>query len=301
MAKGIPIEADNQKLADSLVKNKRIQLFLSAHPDVTEDIFFKNIPRFFQYTSERANCDRCPGLDRCPNMLKGYQPNLVYEKESVTVTFAECPLKKARDQQKRQTELIKSFYVPQDILKATFQTIDTSDSGRHDALKGAKDFVKAYIDNPKDVKGLYLYGKFGVGKTYIMGAVMNALAERNHVSSLMVYTPDFFRELKGAIQDNTLDEKLDYIKMAQVLILDDIGAETMSPWTRDELLGSVLQYRMMQNLPTLFTSNYDYDELEDHLAYSQKSGTEVLKAKRIMERIRHYTTLFTIQGNNRRV
>src|SRR5690606_7794142 len=130
-------------------------------------------------------------------------------------------------------------------------------------------------------KGLYLYGKFGVGKTFIMGAIANELADRQ-IETMLVYTPDFFREMKQSIGDGTITEKLDRVKNAQVLILDDIGAEGISSWIRDDVLGVILQYRMMENLPTLFTSNYDFDELEEHLAYSERSGYERLKAMRIM-------------------
>ena len=57
---------------------------------------------------------------------------------------------------------------------------------------------------------------------------------------------------------NTLNEKIDYVKKAPVLMLDDIGAETMSAWTRDEILGTILHYRMSEQLPTFITSNFDY-------------------------------------------
>ncbi len=129
----------------------------------------------------------------------------------------------------------------------------------------------------------------------MMGAVANQLRERN-IESYMIYTPDFFREMKQSIGDGTFQEKLDTIKRAQVLILDDIGAESISAWIRDDVLGAILQHRMLEKLPTLFTSNYDYDELENHLAYSDKGGTEELKAKRIMERIRHFTTFVTVEA-----
>ncbi|GAY75012.1 helicase loader DnaI [Sporolactobacillus inulinus] len=104
---------------------------------------------------------------------------------------------------------------------------------------------------------------------------MKRLAERRHITSLIVYVPDFFREIKGAIQDHSVDEKLEVLKKTPVLILDDIGAETITPWIRDEVLGSILQYRMMDHLPTLYTSNFNYDELEDHFSYSQKAGRNV--------------------------
>lgn len=300
IAAGRNIEADNQKLVSRLRQDKRIHEFAVRNPDIEKKEWLKNLAKLYQYTSEWAHCDQCSGLGKCPNMLAGYQPHLLNDKGAPSLTFAPCPLKQADEAKRRQAALIKSYYVPKDTLTATFESIDKIDPGRQKAIKAAGDFVREYLEDPEHVKGLYFYGEFGIGKTYIMGAVMNKLAERRHIASLMVYTPDFFREIKGAIQDNTVDDKLDMLKTTPVLILDDIGAETMTPWIRDEVLGSILQYRMMEHLPTLYTSNYDYDELENHLSYSQKSGTEKLKAKRIMERIRHFTTLVTIEGSNRR-
>jgi primosomal protein DnaI len=176
---------------------------------------------------------------------------------------------------------------------------DQVEDHRIQAINKAVDFVETF-EAGKSAKGLYLYGPFGVGKTYIMGSIANRLAERG-VRSLVVYAPEFFREIKNSIQDQTIQEKLNAVKQVPLLIFDDLGAETMTSWTRDEVLGVILQYRMMERLPTLYTSNYDYDELEEHLAYSQKNGLERVKAKRIMERIKHLTDSASVGGKNRRM
>jgi primosomal protein DnaI len=115
-----------------------------------------------------------------------------------------------------------------------------------------------------------------------------------------VYVPEFLREIKQSIQDQTLNEKIDFVKKAQVLMLDDFGAEAMSAWTRDEVLGTILQYRMAEQLPTFFTSNLSYDELENHLTYTQRGDKDVVKASRIMERIRMVSTDIKLSGENRR-
>jgi len=83
-------------------------------------------------------------------------------------------------------------------------------------------------------------------------------------------------------------------------MLDDIGAETMTSWARDEVLGPILQHRMADQLPTFFTSNFDFDQLEDHLTFSQKGGKEEVKAARIMERIKNLANPYTLKGENRR-
>lgn len=294
------IQQDRERLADKLLAaNPRIAGFVRQNPQITRPVWMKNVSELYQFAEEWNHCDHCPGLDKCPNMMQGYRPGLMNDKGRPVLAFSPCPLFQKRTASRRQSRLIRSYYVPKDILQATFETIDKREPGRQQALKAAGDFVKSYLDGGS-AKGLYVCGRFGIGKTYLMGAVMNRLAERRSIASLIVYAPDFFREIKGAIQDNSVDRKVDVLKKTPVLILDDIGAETMTPWIRDEVLGSILQYRIMEHLPTLYTSNFDYDELEDHFSYSQKSGVESVKAERLMERIRHYTALVRMEGANRR-
>ena len=49
----------------------------------------------------------------------------------------------------------------------------------------------------------------------------------------------------------------------------------MSAWVRDEILQVILQHRMQENLPTFFTSNFNFEELERHFAAS-RNGDETL-------------------------
>lgn len=112
--------------------------------------------------------------------------------------------------------------------------------------------------------------------------------------------PEFVRSIKDSLQDNTVNEKIAYFKEVDVLMLDDIGAETQSAWFRDEVLGSILQYRMMEKKPTFFTSNYSLKQLEKHLAITTRGGVEEVKAGRIIERIRQVSKEVPVFGVNRR-
>ncbi len=103
----------------------------------------------------------------------------------------------------------------------------------------------------------------------MLAAIANELAEKEY-SSMIVYVPEFVRELKNSLQDQTLEEKLNMVKTTPVLMLDDIGAESMTSWVRDEVIGTVLQHRMSQQLPTFFSSNFSPDELKHHFTYSQR-------------------------------
>ncbi|MDA6131430.1 DnaA/Hda family protein, partial [Escherichia coli] len=80
-----------------------------------------------------------------------------------------------------------------DILHATFDSI-YDDDDRIEAVDKAASFVMDYQPGSKG-KGIYFYGKFGVGKSYLLGAIANKLASQK-VSSMIVYVPELFRELK---------------------------------------------------------------------------------------------------------
>src|SRR5699024_10595398 len=134
-------------------------------------------------------------------------------------------------------------------------------------------------------KGIYFYGPFGVGKTFFLGALANELKNLD-ISSTLIYMPEFVREMKSSIKDDSINDKINYFKNTDVLMLDDIGAETQSAWFRDEILGSILQYRMMEQLPVFFTSHYNVKKYEGKLSNYTRRGVAQVKAGRIYERIK---------------
>ena len=83
------------------------------------------------------------------------------------------------------------------------------------------------------------------------------------------------------------------------MLIDDIGAEKVTEWGRDEILGTILQTRMNKNLITFFTSNLTIDELLKHLSLT-KDKEDLVKAKRIVERIKYLTDDLELLGNNYR-
>ncbi|OEF98101.1 hypothetical protein BHF71_03540 [Vulcanibacillus modesticaldus] len=280
---------------------------LMEHPDIKKLIHYHNISNdnvlaslnlLHQYVEEKENCSKCNNLLSCSNILKGHFTKIYFQNGQFQSSLIKCEKLILKEKEEHRSKLFKSQYIPQEILDASFKNIDPT-PGREDALAALMEFCKNFDPNVKQ-KGIYLYGPLGVGKSHMMVATAKKLAERN-ISTLMIYVPDFFREIKNSIQDNTLNKKIEILKNVQVLILDDIGAETLSTWERDEILGAILQARMIKGLPTLYTSNLNYDDLEEHLAYSNKGGQELLKSKRLMERIRHYTSAYFVDGPNRRI
>ncbi|MEK3852896.1 primosomal protein DnaI [Cytobacillus sp. FSL H8-0458] len=281
------------------LNHPEIKDFLQKHRDeLTSETVEKSLSKLFEYTQQSKECSRCPSLEGCVNYMQGYHPELFIQRGTIDLKYDKCPRKVMHDEKRKNEKLIKSLYVPSDILHATFGSLYKDVDDRVGANKKAASFAMTYQPGTKQ-KGIFFHGDFGVGKSYLLGAIANKLADKN-VSSMIVYVPELFRELKNSIGDHTLNSKIETIKKAPVLMFDDIGAETMSSWTRDEILGPILQFRMQESLPTFFTSNFNFKELEHHLTYSQRGEEEKMKARRIMERIKYLAEPVLVEGPNRR-
>lgn len=251
------------------------------------------------YIDSQDTCLRCTGLEKCPSLLKGHQMVVKDGFSGPGFVYSPCDLMIGHENQVKVKRLIKSHHVPDHILQTSFKDLD-KDATRIQAIKGALRFC-ATFEKGKTKRGLYLYGPMGVGKSAIAGAMTQDLAKRGH-DVIMVYVPDFLAEVKDAIKTGEVEDKLDAMRQVSVLILDDIGAEQLTPWTRDEVLGPILQ-RRMEKLPTVFTSNLTLDELRNHLKNAKTKADyhpDPKKAERLMERIEPFVDVYQVFGPNRR-
>lgn len=282
-----------------VLEDTRVQKFLEENAsDINKEIVDRSLSKLYEFISQSHDCGSCPSLDQCQNYMKGYEPKLVLDRNLIDNNFVRCKRGIIEDERKKVISMIDSIHMPKEVMEATLAGVDLEDGSRVVAVRAAKDFLNEWEStNVLPTKGLYIHGKFGVGKSYLLGALANELAAR-HIHSVVVYVPEFLREMKQAIQDHSLAEKIEFVKRAPVLMLDDIGAEIMSSWTRDEILGTILHYRMSEQLPTFMSSNFNYDELQHHLSFTQRGEKEVVKAGRIMERIKALTTPISLQGKN---
>lgn len=285
-----------------ILEHPHVQEFLAQHADeLSYDNVERNLPKLHEFISQSTECCGCDNTEHCTNYLKGFLPTLRAVRNSIEMDYVRCEQKIREEERRDVANMIASMHMPKDVLQATIHDLSIDDESRVAIAQKAAQFVKITKETGQlPAKGFYLYGKFGVGKSFVLGALANELASIK-IRSVVVFVPEFLREMKNAIGDNTLNEKIDYIKKAPVLMLDDLGAETMTAWTRDEILGTIFHYRMAEQLPTFITSNFNYEELEHHLAQSQKGDIEVVKAGRIMERIKALTVPIEMRGKNRRM
>jgi len=289
------------QMKSEILENEGVQAFFSENADVVNKAMVdRGLGKLYEYTTQNHDCETCESVAGCQNIMKGYVPKLTIIRGVIDLDYSRCRQKIIEDERREVSTMISSMHMSKDVLQARLTTVTYDHNTRVNLGTAAAAFMEEVkATNQLPAKGFYIYGEFGVGKSYVLGALANELAEQK-IKTVLVYVPEFLREMKHAIQDHSLQEKVDYVKKAPVLMLDDLGAETLSSWTRDEILGTVLHYRMAENLPTFITSNFDYDGLEDHLAYSGKGEREQVKAARIMERIRSITIPMRLSGKNRR-
>ena len=277
--------------------NKDFYNYVSNLP-IEENTLIKYTSTLEESFKEFENCKNCKSLSNCKNKIKGYK--FVPEKTNNNITFSytACERKIKQDEKNKYLENIKYYDISTDLSKASFKDVYKDDKKRVPILKYMTEFIKDYTKGNKP-KGIYLNGNFGSGKSYLIGALFNELAKLDYQSAI-IYFPEFLRSLKASFNSSIeYQERFEYIKKVPLLLIDDIGAEKLTDWARDEILGSILQYRMDFNLPTFFTSNLTINELENHLQITN-GVTDKVKARRIIERIKYLTDEITLISINRR-
>ena len=242
---------------------------------------------------EFEHCKNCKGLLDCENKVEGFCYLPVNNSGILSFEYKSCKYKQAMDKKNKHLNNIKFFDTPEYVKDASLDKIYKTDKNRFEVINYLMDFLDEYEEN-KTGKGLYLHGNFGCGKTYLIAAIFNELA-KSGVKSSIVFWPEFLRETF----DDEFKEKFEYVKKVPMLLIDDIGAEAITIWNRDEILCPLLQYRMDNNLTTFLTSNLNLKELEIHLSNS-RNGVDEVKAKRIISRIKQLTNDLEMISKNLR-
>ena len=240
---------------------------------------------------ELENCRHCKGLYCCKNKLEGHVSYPKNENGRLIFSYVPC-----KYQEKLNDELSNKTTSLYSLSSARVKDIDISDKKRTEVICYLDKFFDEYSPAKNNV-GLYLHGSFGSGKSFLVSALLNELHEKKKASVCVIYFPEALRTLKDDWDD--FGSKIEYLKSVDILLIDDIGAEKVTEWGRDEVLGTILQARMDSKLATFFTSNLSIKELESHLALSNKSD-DLVKARRIIERIKQLTNDLELISVNRR-
>jgi DNA replication protein DnaC len=129
--------------------------------------------------------------------------------------------------------------------------------------KGLK-IAHSYAEKPKG--WLVFMGGYGSGKTHLAAAIANYRARLGD-PPLFVMVPDLLDHLRATFSPNSnvaFDRRFDEIRTAPLLVLDDLGTQSMTPWVKEKLY-QLFNYRYNAELPTVITTSDSLDEMDPRI------------------------------------
>jgi DNA replication protein DnaC len=134
-------------------------------------------------------------------------------------------------------------------------------------LKSLQKTLKAAHSFAEKPKGwLVLLGGYGSGKTHLAAAIANYRARLGD-PPLFVMVPDLLDHLRATFSPNSsvaFDRRFDEIRTAPLLVMDDLGTQSMTPWVREKLY-QLFNYRYNAELPTVITTSDSLDEMDPRI------------------------------------
>ncbi len=159
----------------------------------------------------------------------------------------------------------------------TFDSFDLRDDelprSQSDNLRRAYDTARAFSENPDGWLVLQSIA-FANGKTHLAAAIANHVA-RNGEPALFIVVPDLLDHLRATFNPNSttsLDKRFMEVKTAPLLVLDDLGTESATPWVREKLY-QLFNYRYNARLATVITTTTPIDEIDPRLASRLLDGS----------------------------
>ena len=131
-------------------------------------------------------------------------------------------------------------------------------------LAYARDCAMKFAEDPKD--WLLYTGRFGTGKTHLAAAIANYALEKNY-DVIFQPVPDLLDQLRMGYGNSSVsyEERFDRFRTVPLLILDDLGAQSPTPWAEEKLY-QIINYRYVYKLPTVVTSNVNMREWDGRIA-----------------------------------
>ncbi len=132
---------------------------------------------------------------------------------------------------------------------------------KRENLRRAYERARAFAASPQG--WLLLMGGYGCGKTHLAVSIANENIQRGR-PALFVVVPDLLDYLRATFSPTspvTYDARFEEVRTAPLLILDDLGAQSTTPWATEKLY-QILNYRYNARLPTVITTNRDLEEID---------------------------------------
>lgn len=155
------------------------------------------------------------------------------------------------------------------VADKTFATFELD--GRHlteqhqfNILRRSYGHAQSYAENPTG--WILFHGNYGSGKTHLAVAIAHFRLEQGD-PVLFMTVPDLLDHLRATYGPSSAvqyDELFERVRNAPLLVLDDLGTESATPWAQEKLF-QLINHRYLHKLSTVITTNVDLDRLDPRI------------------------------------
>ncbi len=231
------------------------------------------LPEVMPLAPAKGACPRCKGAGYLRSNVPFGHPNFG---KPIACECKEAEKKEKRRQQLRAMSNMDAF------RDCNFRSFNPHLPGTQEAFQASLEFAQ----NPDG--WLFLIGPNGCGKTHLAAAIANQSLEEGAVV-LFAVVPDLLDHLRAAFAPNAAevyDQLFAKMREAELLILDDLGAQQSSSWANEKLF-QLLNYRYNMGMPTVITANPKGLQGVDERIRSRLSDISLVETV-VLERAKDY-------------
>jgi len=209
--------------------------------------------------SPSSDCPICKGAGFVHPLLPSGKPDY-----SQVIA---CHCTRPGKDKERQSHLLRYSNLGS-LTRLTFDNLLPQGRSGHQAdqerFQRVYEAAKAFASEPRG--WFVLFGPSGCGKTHLAAAIANQRVSQGQ-PAFFISAPDLLDRLRSTFStesETPYDEFFDQVRNAPLLVLDDLGAQTGSPWAREKL-DQLLNHRFNTELPTVIVAIVPLDQLEDRM------------------------------------
>jgi len=224
-------------------------------------------------TNKKKNtvCPICGGIGYLRRDVPIDDPNFG------VLELCECQKKSREDQITARLLEISNLSAFKEKTFETFNIHSHDGKTKNATLEFAFNTAKNYAAH---LNGwLLLMGGFGSGKTHLAASIANQVVT-DGTRTLFLTVPDLLDWLRSTFssQESTYQNRFDEIRNMPFLVLDDFGTQNATDWAREKLY-QIINYRYINQLPTVFTTNLNINAIEDRISSRLQDRELVIKVQ----------------------